>query len=48
MFDIVRERDHFVVLRDGEFWCSCDTMKEAEEEVADVIPFVQPAQAKQS
>ena len=42
MFEIVKERDHFVILKDGIFWCSCDTYREAQEE----IDIVQSAQTK--
>ena len=34
MFDIVRSYDHFTVLLNGQFYCSADTIQEAEQEIA--------------
>ena len=33
--DIYRERDHYVVRVDGEFFCSADTYQEAIKELHD-------------
>ena len=32
-YDIVRDREHYVVYIDGEFFCTADKVSEAAEEV---------------
>ena len=34
MFNIIRSYDHFTVLLNGQFYCSADTIQEAEQEIA--------------
>ena len=31
--EVRRERDHYKVEVDGEFWCTCDSMREVDEEI---------------
>ena len=33
MVEIKREREHWVILVDGKFYCSCDNMDEVREEI---------------
>lgn len=37
MFTIGYERNHYVVYRNGTFYCSADNLHEAEEEITDEV-----------
>ena len=35
--DIIKEREHYTIEVDGRFYCSCDTLDEANEEIPAIL-----------
>lgn len=35
--DVIKEREHYTIEVDGRFYCSCDTLDEANEEIPAIL-----------
>ena len=35
--EVIPEREHYVILVDGKFHCSCDNMREVDEEIDELL-----------